>query len=119
MKETIDTIIQWHKKTFPEATLEGQINKYAEETNEFLNTVSRKDLLELADMVIVCAGIMRFARKLGSCFLQNTYAICWEIGEYDMTELWDAVQHKMEKNRKRVWNKTDNGTYHHENGIED
>lgn len=119
MKETIDTIIQWHKKTFPDATLEGQINKYAEETNEFMNTDFNEDLLELADMVIVCAGIMRFNKKLGSCFLQNTYAICWEIGEYDMTELWDAVEKKMEKNRKRVWKKTDAGNYHHENGIED
>jgi len=119
MKETIKTIMDWHEQTFPDATLEGQINKYAEETNEFLNTDGHKDLLELADMVIVCAGIMRFSRGVGSCFLQNTYVICWEIGEYDMTELWDAVETKMEKNRKRVWNKTGNGTYHHENGIED
>lgn len=117
MKETIDTIRKWHKETFPDATLEGQINKYAEETNEFMNADS--DLPELADMVIVCAGIMRFNKRLGSAFLQNTYVICSEIGEYDMTELWEAVQKKMEKNRKRVWNKTGNGTYHHENGIED
>lgn len=119
MKETIDTIIAWHRQTFLDATLEGQITKYAEETNEFMNADRHKDLLELADMVIVCAGIMRFNRKLGSIFLQNTYAICWEIGEYDMTELWKAVESKMKKNRKRVWNKTGNGTYHHENGIED
>ncbi len=36
-----------------------------------------------------------------------------------MTELWDAVQKKMEKNRKRVWVKSGEGHYHHENGIED
>ena len=119
MKETIDTIRKWHKETFPDATLEGQMNKYAEETNEFMNADSDKDLLELADMVIVCAGIMRFNKKLGSIFLQNTYVISWDIGEYDMTELWEAVESKMKKNRKRVWNKTGNGTYHHENGIED
>ncbi len=118
MKETIDTIRKWHKETFPDANLKGQITKYAEETCEYMYR-DLNDLSELADMVIVCAGIMRFNRRLGSIFLQNTYAICWEIGEYDMTELWDAVQKKMEKNRKRVWNKTGNGTYHHENGIED
>lgn len=117
MKETIDSIITWHKKTFPDATLEGQLKKYAEETYEFMTSDS--DLPELADMVIVCAGIFRFNRKLGSRFLETTYSICWEIGEYDMTELWQAVEKKMEKNRKRVWNKTGNGTYHHENGIED
>lgn len=119
MKETIDTIIQWHKNTFKDETLEGQINKYAEETNEFMNTDGGEDLLELADMVIVCAGIMRFNKKLGSIFLQNTYIISWNIGEYDMTELWEAVQKKMETNRKRIWHKTGNGAYHHENGIED
>ena len=70
-------------------------------------------------MVIVCAGIIRFNKALGSRLLDTTYAICWEIGEYDMTELWEAVEKKMEKNRKRVWNKTGNGTYHHENGVED
>jgi hypothetical protein len=36
-----------------------------------------------------------------------------------MTELWEAVQKKMETNRKRIWHKTGNGAYHHENGIED
>lgn len=117
MKETIDTIMRWHRETFPDETLEGQINKYAEETNEFMNADS--DLPELADMVIVCAGIMRFNKKLGSIFLQNTYIISWNIGEYDMTELWEAVQKKMETNRKRIWHKTGNGAYHHENGIED
>jgi hypothetical protein len=30
-----------------------------------------------------------------------------------------VIDEKMEKNRKRVWNKTAEGTYHHENGIED
>lgn len=119
MKETIDTIIAWHKNTFKDETLEGQITKYAEETNEFMNTDSGEDLLELADMVIVCAGIMRFNKRLGSAFLQNTYVICSEIGEYDMIELWEAVQKKMEKNRKRVWAKSGEGHYHHENGIED
>lgn len=118
MKETTKTIIDWHRKTFPDANLKGQILKYAEETNEFMYR-DLSDLSELADMVIVCAGIMRFNKRLGGIFLQNTYEICWYIGEYDMTELWEAVDKKMEKNRKRVWNKKDNGTYHHENGIED
>lgn len=118
MKETIDTIIKWHKQVFPDATLSGQLTKYAEETNEFMNADEDNDLLELADMVIVCAGIQRFSKKLGRVFLQNTYIIASEY-ERDMTELWEAVDKKMEKNRKRVWNKTDNGNYHHENGVED
>lgn len=102
MKETIETIKTWHRKTFPDATLEGQLKKYAEETNEYMETDDGTDIYELADMVIVCAGIMRFSRPLGSHFLLNTYAICCETSEYDMTKLWDAVQKKMDKNRKRI-----------------
>ena len=117
MKETMDTIIQWHKQTFPDATLDGQIIKYAEETNEFMRA-DLGDLSELADMVIVCAGIMRFAKRLGGCFLQNTYTICWEIGEYDMTDLWDEVDKKMQINRKRIWQKQLDGTFHHTNKEE-
>lgn len=119
MKVTINTIKKWHKETFPDATLEGQLKKYTEEFWEFMEASHSNDLPELADMVIVCAGIMRFSRVLGGAFLQTTYTICWNNGGYDMTELWDAVEKKMEINKKRIWNKTGNGTYHHENGIED
>ena len=28
MKETIISIAKWHEETFPDATLEGQIEKY-------------------------------------------------------------------------------------------
>ena len=118
MKETIETIIMWHRNTFPDANLDGQIRKYAEETCEFMNAYEDNDLAELADMVIVSAGIIRFNRQIGRIFLQNTYIIAAEYDK-DMTDLWDAVEKKMEKNRKRVWEKIGNGTYHHENGIED
>lgn len=114
MSETIDTIIQWHKETFKDADIGGQIHKYAEETCEFIEASAITELSELADMVIVCAGIIRFNRKLGSIFLQNTYIITAQYG-WDMTELWEEVNKKMEKNRKRVWAKQENGTYHHTN----
>lgn len=120
MKETIDTIMKWHKETFPEAGLPGQLIKFAEEMNEFdvaLNT-GQDAISELADMIIVAAGISRFDELFASAFVQFTYMEASDAG-FDMTELWDAVQYKMEKNRKRVWKKTAEGTYHHENGIED
>ena len=114
MKESIETIIKWGRDTFPDATLEGQIHKYAEETCEFMNADEDNDLAELADMVIVSAGIIRFNRQIGRIFLQNTYIIAAEYDK-DMTELWDSVDKKMEKNRKRVWAKTQEGAYHHTN----
>lgn len=118
MKETIDTIIQWHKETFPDATLDGQIRKFEEETDEFKTATAENKLEELADMVIVSAGIQRFNTPLGVQTRQLCYL--WTADyRYDMCELWIAIEIKMEKNRKRVWKKTAEGTFHHENGIED
>lgn len=116
MKETIDTIIKWHAETFPEATLDGQLAKYKEEYNEWLKTErdSEEELYEAADMVIVSIGIARFDYATGLIYLKLS------LGKADnISKQWQAVEIKMEKNRKRIWNKTGNGTYHHENGIED
>lgn len=120
MKETIETITNWHRDTFPDANLIDQIIKFTEEMKEFdVALPSGQDALsELADMIIVAAGIRRFDELFASAFVQFTYMEASDTG-FDMTELWDAIQKKMEKNRKRVWNKMPNGTYHHENGIED
>lgn len=45
MKETIETIIQWHAETFPNATLDGQIEKFNDEHKEWERALSqgRKD----------------------------------------------------------------------------
>lgn len=120
MKETIDTIKNWHQQTFPDATLPGQLVKFAEEMNEFDVAInSGQDALsELADMIIVAAGIERFDELFASAFVQFTYMEASDAG-FDMTELWEAVQKKMEINKKRKWQKTAEGTYHHKNGIED
>lgn len=117
MKETIDTIIKWHTETFPDATLVGQVIKFIEEEKEYhkapLN--SEDSLFEVADMVIVSAGIARFNYAAGMERLIYTI----ENSEFNIVDIWPAVEKKMEKNRKRIWNKTADGQYHHENGIED
>lgn len=113
MKETIDTITDWHRQTFKDATLSGQLIKFAEEINEFDVAInSGQDALsELADMIIVAAGIERFDELFASAFVQFTYMEASDAG-FDMTELWDAVEKKMEINKKRKWQKS-NGLYHH------
>lgn len=118
MIETIDTIIQWHRETFPDATLEGQKKKWQEEYDEWNNTETetQEELCETADMIIVACGIARFNYMTGLYYLYRAMDLMWNV---DTEKLWEAVESKMEKNRKRVWNKTGNGTYHHENGIED
>ena len=35
MSETIETIARWHSETFKDATLDGQIEKFYEELNEY------------------------------------------------------------------------------------
>lgn len=120
MKETIDTIIAWHKETFPNATLDGQKEKWKEEYKEYLYTEmnTEEELFEIADMIIVSAGIARFDYWLGLDYLYETFAITYKrLGR--CVNAWEAVQKKMEINKKRKWKKTAEGTYHHENGIED
>ena len=117
MKETIDTIIQWHKETFPDATLEGQQVKFEEELNEYNE---EKNMQELADMFIVACGIARFNSVVALEYFAVIFKTLrtWKVlGVVGVLQV--VIDEKMEKNRKRVWNKTSNGTYHHENGIED
>lgn len=112
MSETFKTIAKWHKETFPDATLEGQIKKYDEEKSEFETATGEDRLTELADMVIVSAGVYRFDRDFGSFLCARTYMIASDAG-FDMTELWHAIDKKMETNRRRVWQKTEDGRFHH------
>ena len=118
MKETIDTIIAWHRETFPDATLDGQLSKYQEEQQEFVES-DYKDLSELADMFIVACGIARFDIQEGIFYMVDIYDWLDSDLPYSDKDFINEVERKMEKNRKRVWKKTAEGTYHHENGIED
>lgn len=117
MSESILSIAKWHEETFPDATLEDQLEKYNEEQNEWFNCDYR-DITELADMFIVACGITRFSLHEALYYLGSIGSWLNSI-PFTAKEFISAVNEKMEKNRKRVWNKTGDGTYHHENGIED
>lgn len=117
MKETIKTIMDWHEQTFPDATLEGQLDKYQEEQQEWVES-GEKDVAELADMFIVACGVARFDLWEGAHAFWDVYE--WmDSSRISPRKFFKTVEKKMTKNRKRVWNKTATGTYHHENGIED
>lgn len=110
--ESIASIVEWQEKTFPEATLSKQLEKYMDERDEFLAALSRKDrLIELADMFIVACGISRFSSYSAlECFED----IAWltrinEISRYAMTK---AIDKKMAINRRRKWNSL-GGKYQH------
>lgn len=117
MQETIKSIIEWHEQTFPDATMEGQCDKFREELDEYIKEPSA---YELADMFIVACGVARFDYvRAALCF-----STVWEVYQkasfiFIKSDFDKAINEKMAKNRKRIWNKTAEGTYHHENGIED
>lgn len=115
MKESIETIIKWHRDTFPDANLDGQIEKYNEEYDEFYSSDTAEDMIsELADMFIVVCGIARFSAMDALFYFHE---VDHELGKSNISfqDLSNAIDKKMEKNRKRVWAKTQEGAYHHTN----
>ena len=113
MKETIETIIQWHKETFPDVTLRDQLLKFEEEKKEFAES---KDITELVDMFIVACGVCRFdCLAAAECFDYITDLLA-AIGGVGACALFQGcIDKKMEINRARTWEKTPLGNYHHTN----
>lgn len=110
MKETIKSIIEWHEQTFPDATLEGLLEKYQDELQE-LAASNYKDITELADMFIVACGICRFSLARGMTAFWKVADLAG--GMFLIKGLFDAaVNNKMAINRKRKWEKQGN-TYQH------
>lgn len=115
MAETIKTIIEWHEQTFPDVTLDGQIEKFDDEMLEFRKEKmdSPEWLEELADLVIVSAGIMRFNYAMGFNYLSVAFGKLYAYSAiYDGIDLWGAVEEKMKKNRSRVWKRQGNNYQH-------
>lgn len=123
MKETIKSIIEWHEQTFPDATLEGQTQKYIDEKKEYqaATTVAEKNE-ELADVFIVGCGIARFDIMFAMAifsYVNQEFAKLYGITGKDTTLLMtskvifeNVVSMKMEKNRQRKWS-IGKGTYQH------
>ena len=113
--ETIKNIIEWHEQTFPDATRYGQLLKFKEKAKEYHDTHNPD---ELVDMFIVACGMARFSNILAMQYFGMVYQfLC--LTDIKVREFGMLVERKMEKNRKRVWNKVGSGIYHHKNGIED
>lgn len=101
-------IIEWHTKTFPDATLEGQLIKLEEELNELVNAKNKKEKLkEAADVYIVLCGLKRW-----NCQIEKFITRFWFV---PAISLYNAVIEKMNKNKARTWAKTTEGSYHHTN----
>lgn len=104
-------ILSWHKKTFPDVKLEGMLLKLDEELGELVEAIKKEDeaeeLKETADLYIVARILNdRFNSYIGAFFLGM-------IHNSEVKNLEQAVEKKMEINRKRKWN-IKNGVYKHE-----
>jgi hypothetical protein len=110
MKETIKSIIEWHEQTFPDATLEGQMAKFADEKKEFEQEPS---LEEWSDMFIVACGIARFDSILALHYFSDCFKI---LARQAISNVYvqQAVDKKMQINRNRTWGFS-NGNYQHIN----
>lgn len=110
--EKMEEIKVWNEETFPDATLGGQLEKLEEEITECRQASNIEDMRkERADVFIVLAGLRRWESMIGKHF-ENDLIENTSIEK--MAELYADVDAKMEINRNRVWKKTGNGKFHHE-----
>ena len=117
MKETIKSIIEWHEQTFPDATLEGQLQKYQDELQEYYeadekDAYGKAALMELSDLVIVACGIARFNLVQGLDAFDDALHMINHASCFCVEEVNEAVQEKMAINRNRKWGKG-KGNYQH------
>ena len=117
MKETIKSIIEWHEQTFPDATLEGQWEKFRDEELEYeeadsKDVLSKSTLMELADLFIVACGIARFDLLEGMDAFEEVLHWINNCSCFEVPDVMEAVKEKMKINRKRKWNKVGNNFQH-------
>ncbi len=113
MKTLFRKIVDWHEKTFPDILPEKQREKLKEEIAEFETaTTLQEKLEELADVYIVNAGLSRFFPNETE---KNLLQIEKDLKGLNLTfsVLKEAVEKKLEKNKKRSWHIA-SGEYHHE-----
>ena len=111
LNKVLQDIKEWNATQFPEADLPGQLMKLEEELHEFHNAQGEEQLKELPDVVIVCAGLVRWKSLIGYHIL----SLVVNGAHYtEVNKLLDDVEAKMAKNRARVWLKDGEGKYHHD-----
>jgi len=89
MTELEKDIVAWHKKTFPNATIENVVDKIEEEILEY-----EQELFSSSQ------SVLRMAEELADVFI---VAIRW-FDMHDMS-LSEEVARKLEINKGRVWDK--------------
>ena len=110
--EDIDflTKVDEHKKLFPLADLQGQVMKLDEELDEYLKaTTIEEKIKELADCIICCIGIFRWATLVSRSYLAFIYS---RMDKSQYKDIIKEVNNKWQINLNRTWEYKD-GKYHH------
>jgi hypothetical protein len=104
--ELIEILKKEHTETFKDVTLEAQLDKFVDEQEEFEQAENcLEEARELADMIIVAAGVARFAPRFVEKVLKPY--IEKKIGEENNLNSIIAYM-ALEKsliNKKRKWKK--------------
>lgn len=111
--ELIEILKKEHEETFKDVTLEAQLDKFVDEQEEYENAENcLEEARELADMIIVAAGIARFAPRFVDEVIKPY--IGGKIGEENNLNSVIAYM-ALEKsliNKERKWDKK-GGKYQH------
>ncbi len=100
MDKLIQDILEWHKETFPKATLSSQLRKVESEIMEMYEAPNRYESLEeKADVCIALVSLaFRFNSLIGQILLSRYY-----YDHYPFEEIRVAMENKMKLNRTRTW----------------
>lgn len=102
-----------HEKLFPNADLLSQVKKFDEEYQEYWNTEDGADgVKELADCLIVCAGIYRFLPGLGYTAALRVCEMVEDFNEGTIVQLVKKAEEKWLISERRKWQFVD-GVYKH------
>lgn len=92
-ERVFNEVQDWSLKTFPEATEKGQLGKLINEATEAFDNPG--DISEYADCLICLIGA---AARAG----------------FELSNLVEAVENKLDINKLRKWKKSADGAYQHE-----
>lgn len=107
----LDKMAKEHEKLFPNATLESQLWKLEEEISELQEVNIDEQIKEVADVIIVCAGLSRWFPKT-AYFMAQYFVNEIQKGDITYEDVENEINRKWQINLKRKW--VWNGkTYHH------
>lgn len=103
-----------HEETFKDITLEAQLDKFVDEFEEYKDAENPLDeARELADLLIVAAGVARFAPRFAKDFMVDKIIdMIDESDEYGKGLVTHLALEKSLINKQRDWSKK-GGKYQH------